>query len=184
MQHQLTMGEIHTFRGTCGARGVENRRHRIFVKVGEIVIGSRLRQQAFIFAQQRQVGAPRLVVSEADKAFDPGQSGLDLLNQGQEIIMHQHQVVLGVIHGVEHLIRRKANVDRVQHCANHGHRKKTFQVAVAIPVKHGDRIPGLDSGSGQGVGQSVDTLVQGLVAVTQFVGVDDFIARLIASARQ
>ncbi|MNL60881.1 hypothetical protein D3C87_1847340 [compost metagenome] len=98
--------------------------------------------------------------------------------------MHQHQVILGVVHGEQHLLRRQANVHRVQHRADHRHGEEAFQVAVAVPIEQGHGVTGLDPGRRQRIGQAANTLVEGLVAVAQLVGVDDFPARLVAHAGQ
>ncbi|MCY1434395.1 hypothetical protein D9M71_504540 [compost metagenome] len=68
-------------------------------------MGGRQGQQVLILPQHRQVGSGRCVVGELDIAFDGSQARMNLLDQGQEVFMHQHQVILGVIHGVEHLLR-------------------------------------------------------------------------------
>ncbi|MNI52513.1 hypothetical protein D3C73_1073040 [compost metagenome] len=98
--------------------------------------------------------------------------------------MHQHQVILGMVHGEQHLLGRQANVHRVQHRPDHRHGEETLQVAVTVPIEHGYGVPGLDSGGSQRIGQATDTLVQGLIAVAQLVGIDDLPPRLVAHAGQ
>ena len=53
VQNQLAMGEIHALRVAGGARGVEQRRHRVFIEIGKVVLVCRTGQQVFIFPQHR-----------------------------------------------------------------------------------------------------------------------------------
>ncbi|MNF85529.1 hypothetical protein D3C84_679280 [compost metagenome] len=184
VQDQLAVGEIHAFRVAGSARGVEKGRHRVFIEIGKVVLVCGPGQQVFIFPQHRQRRGSGCVVRKLQVTFDGVELPVNLFNQRQEIVMHEHQVVLGMVHGEEHLIRRKTDVHGMQHRADHRHGKETFQVAMAIPVKQGHRVPGLDAGSGQGVGQLAYPLVERLVAVAQLVGIHDFPARLVAHAGQ
>ncbi|MNN33516.1 hypothetical protein D3C81_1472780 [compost metagenome] len=137
-----------------------------------------------VLPHHRQAGVGCRLVGQLQVTFDRRQLPLQLFDQGQEVVMHQHQVILGVVHGEEHLLRRQANVHGVQYRADHRHGKETLQVAVAVPVEQGHGVPGLDAGGGQGVGQAADPLIEGLVAVAQFVGVDDFPPWLVAHPGQ
>ena len=77
--------------------------------------------------------------------------------------MHQHQIVFGVVHGEEHLIRRKTDVHRMQHRADHRYGKEAFQVAMAVPVEQRHGVTGFHAGGRQGVGQFANPLVERLV---------------------
>ncbi|MNF96281.1 hypothetical protein D3C84_790660 [compost metagenome] len=96
--------------------------------------------------------------------------------------MHQHQAVLGMVHGVADLLGGQTHVDRVQHGADHRHGKEALQCAVTVPVEQGHGIARFDSGLDQHIGQALDTLHQGRVGVAQLVGVDDFLTGLITHA--
>ncbi|MNE98489.1 hypothetical protein D3C80_1970040 [compost metagenome] len=72
----------------------------------------------------------------------------------------------------------------MQHRANHRHGKEALQITMTVPVEYCHRIPGLDAGGGQGIGQPTDPLVESLVAVTQLVGIDDLLCGLVANPRQ
>ncbi|MNE36551.1 hypothetical protein D3C80_1303640 [compost metagenome] len=98
--------------------------------------------------------------------------------------MHQDDVVLGMVHGVEDLLRRQAHVHRVQHRAEHRHGEEALQRAVAVPVEQGHGVAGLDAGGAQRVGQALDALVEGAVVVAQLVGIDDFLVWLVAHPGQ
>jgi hypothetical protein len=53
MQHELTMAEIHTLGQAGRARGIEGRRPRVLVQLGEIEIRISGGQQRFMLAFQR-----------------------------------------------------------------------------------------------------------------------------------
>jgi hypothetical protein len=100
---------------------------------------------------------------------------VDLLHQWQKIVMYQHQIIFGVVHGVENLLRRQTDIHRVQHRAKHGHGEKTLQIPMAVPIQQGHGITGLDARLRERVGQSLDALIQCPVAVAQLVRVDNFL---------
>ncbi|MNN87060.1 hypothetical protein D3C81_2045620 [compost metagenome] len=54
VQDQLAMGEIHALGVAGGAGGVEQRRHRVLVEIGKVVLVFALGQQLLILAQYRQ----------------------------------------------------------------------------------------------------------------------------------
>ncbi|MDT4884251.1 hypothetical protein FQZ97_1203730 [compost metagenome] len=105
---------------------------------------------------------------------------MDLLHQWHEVVVHQDDVVLGMVHGVGDLFRRQADIHRMQHRAKHRHGEETLQGAVAVPVQQSDGIASLDAGCRQHVGQALDAFVESPVAVAQLVGADDFLVRLVA----
>ncbi|MCY1455148.1 hypothetical protein D9M71_722600 [compost metagenome] len=70
----------------------------------------------------------------------------------------------------------------MQHGADHRDGEHALQVAMAVPVHHGDRVAGLHPGLGEHVGQARDTLVEGGVAVAHAVAVDDLAGLLEAAA--
>ena len=185
VQHQLAMGEVHAFGVTGGAGGVEGRGDRILVEVREVVARRGVGQQAFVLADAvRQANIVRIAVGEQQGLLHGGQLAGDRLVQRYELAVDQHEAVVGVVHGVEDLIRRQPHVDGVHHRADHRDGEHAFEVAMAVPVHHRHRIARLDPGRGQHVGQPRDPFVEGAVVVTQLVAVDDFPAALVAHAGQ
>ena len=108
----------------------------------------------------------------------------DALVERGELAVDQHEAVIGVVHGVEDLVRRKADVDGVQHRTDHRDGEHALEVTVAVPVHYRHGVTGLHAGLGEHVGQSRNTLVEGGIAVTHGVAVDDFPAFLVTAARQ
>ena len=88
-----------------------------------------------------------------------------------------------MVDGVNELLGRQADVDRVQHGAHHRHRKKTLQVTVAVPVHYGDGVTGLHALLLQHAGQPGHTLKKGFVVVAHTVPVNDFLFRGINQGR-
>lgn len=98
--------------------------------------------------------------------------------------MRQYPPILGVVHGVAHLLAGQPHVHRMQNRAQHWYGKETFQCPVAVPVEQCHRVARLDPGRGQHVGQPLDAFQQRGVGVAQLVGVDDFLVGLVAHTRQ
>ncbi|MCY1365184.1 hypothetical protein D9M69_520200 [compost metagenome] len=184
MQHQLAVREVDAFRVSGGARRVEDSCHRPFVEIGEGVLARGLRKQLLVLPEYRQPGSARPLVAELDVPLDGLQIVMDLLDQGQEIVVHQDQAILGVVHGVENLLGGKADVHRVQHRTDHGYGEEAFQVAMAVPIQQRHDISGLDSRRRQGVGEPLDPLVERPIVVAQLVGVNDLLLGLMAHPRQ
>ncbi|MNE23855.1 hypothetical protein D3C80_1171270 [compost metagenome] len=135
MQHQLAVGEVHPFGVARGAGGVEQRRHRVLVEVVELGFRAGGGQQRFVLAQHGQRSGRRLRVRKLHVAAHGPQLTVNLLQQRHEVVMHQHQVVFGVVHGVGNLLGGQAHVHRVQHRTQHRHGKKTLERAVAVPIQ-------------------------------------------------
>ncbi|MNT25656.1 hypothetical protein D3C72_1611850 [compost metagenome] len=166
MQHQLAMGEIHALWVAGGTGGVKQRRQRVLVEVGKLELGLRGSQQHLVLTQHRQCSGTGLGIAEADKALNRRHITLQLFQQGQEVIMHQHQAIFSMVHGVADLLGRQAHIDRVQYRANHRHGKETLQRPVAVPVKQGHGVAGFDPGLNQDIGQALNAFEQGRIAVT------------------
>ncbi len=66
--------------------------------------------------------------------------------------MNHHQIIFGVVHGINDLIRRQPNVDGVKYCADHRNGKETFEIAGRVPVQHRHRVTRLDACIRQRVG--------------------------------
>ena len=183
MQYQLAVAEIHAFRVTGGAGGVESGGDAVLVEIREVEVVAGPREQGFVLAVGVERGVARLV---AVGYLNPGFDGFDLvfhaLDDGQEVIVHQYRVVFGVVHGVNDLLRRQAHVDRVQYGANHRNRKETLQVPWGIPIHHSHGIAGFYTGICQGIGKSMDAFDKVLVGVLAAIGVNDFLVRVVAGA--
>ncbi len=185
VQHQLAVAEVDALGIAGGAGGVKGGGHRVLVEIREVVAGRGLRQQAFVFADQvRQFGAVLLAVGQQQGALHRGQLRGDTLVERHELGVDQHEAVLGVVHRVEDLLGGQANVDGVQHRADHRDGEHALEVAMAVPVHHRDGIACPDAGGGEYVGEARNALIEGRVAVAQFVAIDNFAGLLVAAAGQ
>ncbi len=185
MQHQLPVAEIHTLGVAGGAGGVEGGGHRVLVEIGERVARTGGGQQGLVLADTigQRAGLVR-TVGDQQGLFHRGQLPGDALVERGELAVDQHEAVVGVVHGVEDLFRRKADVDGVQHRTDHRDGEHALQVAVTVPVHHRHRVTGLHPGVGQYVGQARHTLVERGIGVTHLVAVDDLPALFITTAGQ
>ncbi|MCY1421415.1 hypothetical protein D9M71_370720 [compost metagenome] len=185
MQHQLAVGEIHTLGIAGGAGGVEGGGDRVLVEVRERIARAGIRQQRLVFAHA--VGQRAALVGGVGQQhglLHRGQLRLDALVERHELAVDQHEAVLRVVHGVEDLVRGKADVDGVQHRADHRDGEHALQVTVAVPVHHRHGIAGLHARLAEHVGQPCDPLVERGVGVAHLVAVDDLAAFLVAAAGQ
>jgi hypothetical protein len=140
-------------------------------------------QQLLVFADEvRQLCSFLREIGQQQGFLHRSQLRRDGLIQPDELAVDQHEAVLGVVHGVEDLLRRQAHVDGVDHRADHRNGEHAFQVTVAVPVHHRHGVTGLDAGSRQHVGQPRNPLDQGRIAVAQLVAVDDFAGFLVTGA--
>ncbi|MNF55320.1 hypothetical protein D3C84_367770 [compost metagenome] len=185
VQHQLPMSEIHALGIAGGAGGVEGGGHRVFIEIGEVVARTGGRQQLLVLADQtRQFGGFLLGIGQQQGLLDRGQLRGYAVVEGHELTVDQDELILGVVHGVENLLRRQADIDGVQHRTEHGDGEHAFEVAVAVPVHHRHGVAGLDPGRRQHIGQACNPLVEGCIAVAQRVAIDDFTGFLVAHAGQ
>ena len=91
--------------------------------------------------------------------------------------MHEDDVVLRVVDGVEDLIGREPHVDGVQHRAHRGNREEAFEVAGRVPVHHRDRLARLHSEGGEPRREAPDAAPQLAVVVPAPGSVDDLACR-------
>ena len=176
------MAEIHTFRIAGGAGGVEGGGDGVLVEIGSRARAGR-GQQRLVFADQAgQFRALLHAVGEQDGPLHRGQLPRHRLVERDELAVHQHEAILGVVHGVEDLLRGEADIDGMQHRPDHRDGEHAFQVAMAVPVHHRHRVAGLHPGLAEYVGQARDALVEGGVAVAHLVAVDDFMTLFVTTA--
>ncbi|MNJ01199.1 hypothetical protein D3C73_1607480 [compost metagenome] len=67
----------------------------------------------------------------------------------------------------------------MQNRTDHRYSKKTLQVTMTVPVEQRYGIACLDACCRQGAGQTVYPLIKRPIAVTQFVGIDNFLLWLV-----
>nr|WP_272963014.1 hypothetical protein [Alcanivorax jadensis] len=183
VQHQLPVGEVHALGQAGGAGGVEGGGAGVFVQLRELEAGRCLGQQLFVFAGQGQrIAAFYTIVVEQDVGLHRLDAILDGFQDRQEFAVHQDGIILGVVDGVEHLLRAQAHVHGVQHRAHHGDGKERFQVTVGVPVHHCHGIAGLDALGGQRASQTMHPLFKFPVGKIP-VAVGDGLFRRLLHAR-
>ncbi|EKD35782.1 MAG: hypothetical protein ACD_75C01779G0002 [uncultured bacterium] len=144
VQDQLTVAEVDALRQAGGAGGVEGGGNAVFVEIGEVVLLRIFLEHFLVFVVQ--AGRLYLVrVGQEDDLFHGGQLILDRGEHRQKLTVDQQDVVFGVIDGVEQLLARKPDIDRMEDSPEHRHGEVAFEVAVRIPVHDRHRVPGLDS---------------------------------------
>ncbi|MNM56614.1 hypothetical protein D3C81_677890 [compost metagenome] len=106
VQHQLPVGEIHPFWVPGGASGVESGGDRVLVEIREVVHRAGRRQELLVLTDQvGQVGGFLLAIGQQQGFLDRGQLPGDGLVKADKVAVDQHEAVIGVIHGVEDLLR-------------------------------------------------------------------------------
>ena len=106
VQHQLPVSEIHTLGVTRGTGGVESRGDRVFVEVLELILSTRSRQQVLVLADQiGQIGGLFRGIGQQNSVLDRGQLPGNGLIEPHELAVDQHELIFGVVHGVENLVR-------------------------------------------------------------------------------
>jgi len=177
------MGEVHALRIAGSTGGVERGGDGVLVEILKVVVRTGGGQQLLVLADQiRQLGGLFRQIGQQQGFLHRGQVRRDGLIQSDELAVDQHEAVLGVVHGVEDLLRRQPYVDGVNHRAEHRDGEHAFQVAMAVPVHHRHGVPRLHPGRRQHVGQPRNPLDQGRIAVTQLVTVDDLAGFLVTGA--
>ena len=186
MQNQLTMGKENPFRVTGRPRGIEGRGHRIFIKIRKIEFSERTSKQLLVFAEHfKRCLDCLLLIGDLDISFHRRQLVFNLSQQRDKIIMHQHNVIFGMVHGVDDLLRSKTNIHRMQHRANHRNREKALEVAWRIPIKHSDGIALFHAGFSKYIRKPLHALIELSITVTfAIVTPDNFIVATITLTRE
>ena len=176
VQHHLPMAIADTFRPVSGGGRVERCGFCVLVEVGEFVIPRTGIQQLFILdgELEQSFGLFRAVCEEHELLHR-----LDAIfhgfQQGQEIAVHQKDIIFGVINGVENFLRREADINGMQHGAHHRNPKVAFQVTMAVPIHHAYGVARFDSEVRQPVRKAPGALAQCAVAVALEIAVNDLL---------
>ena len=174
VQHELPMAVVDPLGQSRGAGRVERRRPRVLIEVRERVVGIRLRQQGLVFRGNRKITFRcRRGIAQQHDLLARCDAAPELLDEGQEVAVDQNYVVLGVIDRVQDLLGREARVDVAQHRAHHGHRKEALEIAVGVPVHHGNGVARTHAETGQTRSQPADPLPQLSVGEPYLVGVSN-----------
>ena len=161
MQHQLSVTEVNALWIACGTGRIERGRHAVLVKVREVELVIGFCNQGFIVTDGINRGCLRgIVVGQLDPGPDRFDVVFHALDDRQEVVVHQHNVVFGVVHRVNNLFWGQSNIDRMQNGTNHRNGKETLQVSGRIPVHHRNRITRFNTGIRQGVCQTMDSFNQ------------------------
>ena len=80
------------------------------------------------------------------------------------------------------IVRRQADIHRMQHRAEHRDGEHALQVTVAVPIHHRHRVTGLHTRCRQDIRQTRYPLVESGIAVAQQIAIDDFTSLLVAAA--
>jgi len=130
--------------GGIGALLIENR-------PGDLLAG--FREHCFVVVDRCKLGCdlvPRLV-GEHDPSLDGGAVGSDRLGQGQQGLVHQDELGLGVVDHVGQIHRRQADVEQKEHGSDARDAKIGLQVTIVVPVEHADAVAHLDPDAGEHV---------------------------------
>ena len=160
--------------------GVERRRAGALVERREVVTVPAAFEQGLVGGRELEavIGRRRgVVVAHEHKLRHAVEPPADLCDQRDEILVHEDDVVLRVVDGVEDLIGREPHVDGMQHCAHHRDREEAFEIPGRVPVHHRDRRAALDTEGGEPRREAPDASPQLAVAVPASGSVDDLARR-------
>ena len=184
VQHKLTMAEVDAFRQAGRARRVESRRLHILVEIGKGVIRRGGREKLLVFAGELKLARRRrLTVAERDKRLDLRQLRQDRLNEIDKLVVDEERRRPCMIDRIGDLLRRQTDVDRLQHRSHHRDGEKRFEISVAVPVKHADRVAGPHADRGQRAREPSDAVPKLSVSETLEIAVDDLPLRRLHHRR-
>jgi hypothetical protein len=129
---------------------------RTVLELGVLVAASRALQELLVADRVGQrSGAPR---PDDHEALDGLELGSDLLERGDEGVVDEHDLVLGVVGDVGDLLGEEPDVDRVEHGPHARHRHVELQVLLAVPAEGRDPVARSDPETLERLRQAVDAL--------------------------
>ena len=153
---------------------IKCRCRRIFVEVFELKPALGGIQHGFIFDHAIIGYFGFFTIVEINQFRGPLESIPDPFDDGQKIRMHQDHIVFGMIDGIEYLLGRESDIDRMQYRAHHWNREKTLQVAMIIVVHHRYSVSFLHSYRSQAACELVYALGKYAVGITRITA-DNFL---------
>ena len=176
MQHELAVRIGDGLGLAGGAGGIEGRRPGILVKILKPEPVWRLFHHLVIAGDESQIvfRLRRCIVAQKNQAHLAGHQLHHFGQQRQEIGMDEDHIIFGMVDGIGNLRRRQPDVDCMQHCTNHWHRKETFEIAVCVPVHDSDDLPRPNPVRGESGGETLHTPFEIAIAVTHQTVADRF----------
>ena len=119
MQDELAVREAYRLRRPGRPAGIESRRQRIFVEIGECRLRRSGEKQRFVFANAPLGERRFLAVHQRHDRTDAGQRKAHPIDQRQKVAMHQQHLGTGMRQGILQLFRRQSEVGGLQHRSHH-----------------------------------------------------------------
>jgi hypothetical protein len=155
VEDELPMAVIDALRQPGRSGRIKRRGAGVFVQRREIEGRRSSREHRLVLRRELDVGLRRgCVVADQHEANARPDLAPDRVEQGKELRIDQNDVVSRMIDGVEDLLRRNPHVHRVQCRAHHRNREKAFEVAMTVPVHHGDHRAALYAKRGERGGET------------------------------
>ena len=176
MEDELAVGKMDALGKAGRSRRIEYGGSRVLVEIGEIATVGNPLEKLLVFSGDGKPGFGfPAAVGDQDDLLDGGNLGVNGLQKGQEILVDEDDLVLGMVHRIEDLFRRQTPVLCMKDRPHHGDGEEALQVAMAVVIEDANRIARLDTQFRQAVGQPVDPLVELPVGETDPVPVDDLL---------
>ena len=158
------------------ARGVERDGLGVLVQFRKLECGVCLRHQGFVLARQLEARCRHgTVVRQHHDMANIGQLATDLLDDRQEIGVHQQHIGVRIIERVQNLRGRQTHVHGEQCCTHHRHTEVRLEVTVAVPVHHRNGALAGDTQACHRVGELGDAAVEITVLVAHFTAIGDLL---------
>ncbi len=113
------------------------------VEVGEVVAGVLCVEQLLVAVRVGEVAG--VAVADDDVVLDGLEGGGELLEDGDERVLDQDHLVLGVVDDVGELLGEEAHVEGVEDGAHAGHGHVDLEVLADVPGEGGDAVALLDA---------------------------------------
>ena len=181
VQHDVAVAVAHALRVARGAGRVEGDGLGVLVEFGEAVFRHGAVDERFVFARHGEAGGRHLaVVRKHDDLANAWQLVADLVDDGQEVGVHQQHIGVGIVERVENLRGRQTHVHGEQCRAHHRHAEIAFQITVAVPVHHRHSAAGAHAQAFKRIGQLRDAAVEVAVGVAHLAAVGDLLIAMQA----